>query len=49
MDDGGTANGGVDTSAPQSFDVVVGAVNDAPSFVLQASHYVESKMRELRA
>ena len=24
MDDGGTANGGVDTSAPQSFDVVVG-------------------------
>ena len=38
MDDGGTANGGVDTSAPQSFDVVVGAVNDAPSFNMQASH-----------
>ena len=38
MDDGGTANGGADTSAPQSFDVVVGSVNDAPSFNVQASH-----------
>ncbi len=33
MDDGGTANGGVDTSAPQSFTITVTAVNDAPSFV----------------
>lgn len=32
MDDGGTANGGVDTSAPQSFDITITAVNDAPSF-----------------
>ena len=32
QDDGGTANGGVDTSAPQSFTVTVTAVNDAPSF-----------------
>ena len=32
-DDGGTANGGVDTSAPQTFAIVVNAVNDAPSFV----------------
>jgi len=32
-DNGGTANGGVDTSAPQSFTITVVAVNDAPSFV----------------
>ncbi|MGE4070425.1 MAG: Ig-like domain-containing protein [Lysobacterales bacterium] len=32
MDDGGTANGGIDTSAPQSFTITVTAVNDAPSF-----------------
>jgi len=30
MDDGGTANGGQDTSAPVSFDIIVTAVNDAP-------------------
>ncbi|MFS8085237.1 MAG: hypothetical protein ACMG6H_06370, partial [Acidobacteriota bacterium] len=29
-DNGGTANGGVDTSAPQSFTITVNAVNDAP-------------------
>ena len=33
QDDGGTANGGVDTSAPQTFVITVNAVNDAPSFV----------------
>jgi VCBS repeat-containing protein len=32
QDDGGTANGGVDTSAPQSFTITVEPVNDAPSF-----------------
>jgi len=32
MDDGGTANGGVDTSAAQSFTITVGGVNDPPSF-----------------
>jgi hypothetical protein len=32
-DDGGTANGGSDTSAPQAFTIVVNPVNDAPSFV----------------
>ncbi|MBY6204405.1 tandem-95 repeat protein [Halomonas denitrificans] len=32
MDDGGTANGGVDTSAPASFVIDLTAVNDAPSF-----------------
>ena len=31
-DNGGTANGGVDTSAPQYFTISVTAVNDAPSF-----------------
>ena len=36
-DDGGTANGGVDTSATQSFKINVTAVNDAPSFQLPAS------------
>src|SRR5262249_22268512 len=30
-DDGGTANGGVDTSAPQTFEITVTAVNDAPT------------------
>ncbi len=32
MDDGGTANGGVDTSADITFDIIVTDVNDAPSF-----------------
>ena len=31
-DNGGTANGGVDTSAAQTFTINVTAVNDAPSF-----------------
>jgi hypothetical protein len=31
-DDGGTANGGIDTSGPQSFTITVTAVNDPPSF-----------------
>jgi len=31
-DNGGTANGGVDTSAPQTFTINVGSVNDAPTF-----------------
>ena len=30
MDDGGTANGGSDTSAPQNFRITVNAVNDDP-------------------
>lgn len=32
-DNGGTALGGTDTSAPQSFTITVAEVNDAPSFV----------------
>lgn len=31
-DSGGTANGGVDTSGPQTFTITVNSVNDAPSF-----------------
>ncbi|MBK9654221.1 MAG: Ig-like domain-containing protein [Rhodanobacteraceae bacterium] len=33
-DDGGTANGGVDASAPQTFTITVNAINDAPSFTV---------------
>lgn len=33
MDDGGTANGGVDTSPVEQFSIELSAVNDAPSFV----------------
>ncbi|MCG8385733.1 MAG: gliding motility-associated C-terminal domain-containing protein, partial [Cytophagales bacterium] len=32
QDDGGTANGGVDRSSNQSFDITIMPVNDAPSF-----------------
>jgi len=32
-DDGGIANGGVDTSVAQTFSITMTAVNDAPSFV----------------
>src|SRR5207247_2480777 len=32
-DDGGTANGGMDESATQTFTITVNPVNDAPSFV----------------
>ena len=35
-DDGGTANGGIDTSAPQTFVINVTAVNDAPVQTLPA-------------
>src|SRR5262249_50959858 len=35
-DDGGTANGGNDTSAPQTVVINVTAVNDAPSFTAGA-------------
>ena len=32
QDNGGTANGGVDTSVVQTFTITINAVNDAPSF-----------------
>ncbi|MEE4174814.1 MAG: tandem-95 repeat protein, partial [Xanthomonadales bacterium] len=34
QDDGGTLNGGIDTSAVQQFTITVNPVNDAPSIVL---------------
>ena len=37
QDNGGTANGGADTSAPQVFTITVTAVNDAPSFTKGAN------------
>ena len=40
VDDGGTANGGVDTSAAQSFTITVTAVNDAPGFIKGADQSV---------
>src|SRR5205085_449359 len=39
-DNGGTANGGVDTSAAQTFTITVTAVNHAPSFVKGADQTV---------
>ena len=39
-DDGGTANGGVDISVPQTFTITINAVNDAPSFVKGADQTV---------
>jgi large repetitive protein len=40
QDNGGTANGGVDTSATQSFVINVTAVNDVPSFTKGANQTV---------
>ena len=39
-DNGGIANGGVDTSAAQTFTITVTAVNDAPSFTKGADQTV---------
>ncbi len=39
-DNGGIANGGVNTSATQTFTITVNAVNDAPSFVKGADQTV---------
>src|SRR5438445_687047 len=38
--EGEKGNGGVDTSASQTFTITVGAVNDAPSFVAEADQSV---------
>jgi len=37
FDDGGTANGGDDTSATQTFSITITAVNDEPSFTMSAT------------
>ncbi len=39
-DDGGTANGGVDSAPPQTFSIVISPVNDAPGFALNESRVV---------
>ncbi len=39
-DDGGTANGGVDTSATQIFTIIVTPVNDAPRFTVGSDQAV---------
>jgi VCBS repeat-containing protein len=41
-DDGGTANGGVDTSAPQVFTITVTPVNDAPTISVVAGSVSQS-------
>jgi CSLREA domain-containing protein len=41
-DSGGTANGGVDTSAPQTFTITVTPVNDAPTFTKGANQTVSN-------
>jgi len=40
MDDGGTANGGDDSAAAQSFTITVDAINDEPSFTPGANEMV---------
>ena len=40
QDDGGTANGGDDTSDPQTFVIIVTPVNDPPSFIAGADPVV---------
>ncbi len=45
MDDGGTANGGVDTSPPQNFDINVTAVNDPPTVTPPAAFPVTTHIR----
>ena len=40
-DNGGTANGGVDQSASQTFTITVNAVNDAPSFTKGANQTID--------
>ncbi len=40
-DDGGAANGGVDSSAPQTFTIAVKLVNDAPGFTKSGDQTVE--------
>jgi len=40
-DSGGTANGGVDTAAPQTFQITIMPVNDAPSFTAGANQTVD--------
>lgn len=40
-DNGGTANGGQDTSAPQTFTITIQGVNDAPEFIAGPDQVVD--------
>ncbi|MEL7448535.1 MAG: DUF4347 domain-containing protein [Pseudomonadota bacterium] len=40
-DSGGTANGGIDSALPQTFDIVVAPVNDAPTLVIGGNQVVD--------
>jgi hypothetical protein len=42
LDDGGTANGGSDSSAPMTFTITITAVNDAPTFTAGSDQSVVS-------
>jgi large repetitive protein len=46
-DNGGTANGGVDTSASQSFTITVNAVNDPPVALTKDGGNVQANMRRV--
>ena len=45
LDNGGTANGGTNTSRPQTFTITITAVNDAPSFTAGANQTVLRRRR----
>jgi VCBS repeat-containing protein len=47
-DDGGTANGGIDTSAPQAFTIRVTPVNDQPVFVKGPDQIVDEDPGQVR-
>jgi hypothetical protein len=48
-DNGGTTNGGVDTSAPQTFTITVTPVNDAPVAVDDAYQVAKNKVLSVNA
>ena len=48
QDNGGTANVGVDLSAPQTFTLTINAVNDEPSFTGSNQTVVEDAGRAER-
>ena len=49
QDNGGTANGGIDTSVAQTFTITVNAVNDVPSFTKGTVTRRSMKMRRRKA
>ena len=48
-DDGGTANGGIDTSAPQTFTIFVTAVDDPPLVVAESFDIAGNTLLEVRS